>query len=258
MRELVFSLSHLGGLHRDLGDFDRAAAFYDESVALARAHDDPWLTAMTVSNSGCGLVSRGEIERARPLIEEAVALRRALGEPRGLVVSLASRAELARAEYDFERAEPLLDEALALARDIGHRELQLMALCELGIVRLMRDNPGGAQEAFAESLRGSCNLGIVHLGAMCLAGFAALAQLEGDATLSARLWGAADELIESGSLLHATETRPLYDSFLPLTHAELGDASFELETNAGAQLSFERAAHLALSIGEAAPADDGP
>jgi predicted ATPase/class 3 adenylate cyclase len=246
-REHVFSLSHLGNLSFELGDLEHSAAFHDEAVALARVHGDPWLTAMAVNNCGYSLLSRGDNERARPLIEEAVALRRALGEPRGLVVSLASGAELALAELDFEAAEPLLDEALSLARGIGHRELQLMVLCELGIVRLMRDDVTGSQKAFAESLRGSSELGMVHLGVMCLAGFASLAQLHGEPTLSARLWGAADGLAESGSLPQRAETRPLYDSFLPLTRSELGAAAFADAAGSGAALSFAKAAELALS-----------
>jgi predicted ATPase/class 3 adenylate cyclase len=252
-RELVFSLSHLGMLINELGDTERAAAFFDESIALARAHENPWLTAMAANNYGYGLLILGDIERARPLIEEAVALRRTLGEPRGLMVSLGSRAELALSEHDYEAATPLLNEALSLARKIGHREGELFALSELGIVRLMRNDPSGARAALAESLRGAGEIGFLWVGVMCLAGFAALAQLHGEASLAARLWGAVDALVESASLPPQAETRPLYESFLPLTRSELGEAGFELAAAEGAQLTFEKASALAL-LGR----DDGP
>jgi predicted ATPase len=247
-RELVFSLSHLGTVLLALGDPQRAGTLCDEAIALARAHGDPWLTAMALNNAGYNLLSRGDLERARPLMDESVALRRALGEPRGLAVSLGSRAELALAASDFETAGPLLDEALALAREIGHQIASFFALAELGIVRLMRNDPPGAQEAFGESLRGARELGLPHIGVLCIAGFAALAQLHGDATTSARLWGAAVSLTESEHLLHDAEARPLYDSFLPLTRSELGDSAFELTASTGGQLSFQQAADLALSV----------
>jgi predicted ATPase len=252
-RELVFSLSHLGSVFRDLRDWERAEALWGESIGLARASEDPWLTAMAANNYGYGLLTRGDLEAARPLIEESVTLRRALGEPRGLMVSLGTRAELALAEFEFETAAPLLEEALALARDIDHREGRLIMLCELGIVRLMGNDPAGARDAFADSLRGAGEIGFVYVGVMCLAGFASLAQLNGDATLAARLWGAVEGVLESRSMGHLAETRPLYESFLPLTRSELGDAAYEVAAAAGAQLSFEKATALALAEEARAP-----
>jgi tetratricopeptide (TPR) repeat protein len=249
-RELIFSLSHLGETLRELGDPDRGNALEDESVALAREYGDPWLTAMTLNNKGCTLLSQGDPEAARPLLEESLALRRALGEKRGVAVTLSSLGELSIAEGSPEAAASALTEALVLAREIGHRELEGLTLAELGLVAVMESRLGEAASALAESLEVCDEFGYAPTRLICLTGCAALAVRQGDVERAAELWGVVGALAESrgGGL---PELREVIDGFLSETRSQLGEEAFARHAAAGARLSFDEAAALALNGGNA-------
>jgi len=245
--ELIFALSHLGSVvAQAFGDRDRAEELHEECLALARSHGDPWLTAMALNNSGFRLVTQGDLEGARPLLEESLALRRALGEKRGIAVTLGSLAELAIAEGDYEGAMPALTESLELAREIDHREVVAIALAERGVVALLLGEPEEAGRDLEEALALCRELGSREVGAICAAGFAASAVAAGDVRRGVRLWGAADALVEETGTAAQSQTRPLFERFLPDARAALAPAEFELEWGTGRRLGFQDALALAF------------
>jgi predicted ATPase/transcriptional regulator with XRE-family HTH domain/Tfp pilus assembly protein PilF len=115
------ALNGAGMLAYRQGDYRRAMALLEESVALYREAADPGGSAAALNNLGIVLWEQGEYERAADLYEESLALRRELGDMRGIATSLNNLGGVAYEQGEYERAAALYEECLARMRELGDR-----------------------------------------------------------------------------------------------------------------------------------------
>lgn len=195
-----------------LGQHERGIALLQESADLWLEVGDRWYASMVLNFLAVACFGQGDHERAKRLVEQGLALAREVGDAESTYVACHTGAMLAQAEGDHERARWLLREGLGLAWEAG-------------------------EETNA---------------AYCLEELAALAAAEDRLERAARLWGAAEALlekIEAAAYIYAPD-RSVYRSRVSAARARLDEAAFDAAWARGRAMTPERAVEYALSEAE--------
>jgi tetratricopeptide (TPR) repeat protein len=174
------ALDAAGRLARDRADYDRAWAFYEESLGLRRELEDSRGTALTLNNLGVVAQLRGDYNRAVALLEESLALFRALGDERGVALSLLTLGSMAQWHGDLARATAHYEESLALFRALGDTRGIAASLSSLGTLASSRGDFSAADELYAECAPLFRELGDSRDIAACLSNQAGIARDRGD------------------------------------------------------------------------------
>src|SRR5829696_1499897 len=252
------ALSQAGYLAIWRGEYPRAAALLEESMALYKELGDEAGVAASLFHLGQTAVHRGDLERTRALRSEAEALRRALVDRQAKGSLLVFLGMAALNEGERHRAVALLEESLALSRGLG--DLRGMAICltGLGVSALELGDPERAAVLYEEDLRVLQRLRDKTGTAYGLRGMACVAALRGSTARTARLWGAVEELQEAIGLPLSPFDRshPDYEDLVNTARTRLGDeAAWEAASAEGRAMSPEEAVEYALGTEEVAPVD---
>ncbi|MGF1507849.1 MAG: tetratricopeptide repeat protein, partial [Anaerolineae bacterium] len=130
------ALNGLGGLAYYEADYARAAAHWQESLALRRMLNDEEGIASALGNLGLIADARGDLETALAYMAESVTRRRAIGEPRGLARSLNNQGITLYNHGAFAEAHAAFAEALEIAQSIGDRPTIAHVLNNLGLLQV--------------------------------------------------------------------------------------------------------------------------
>jgi predicted ATPase/DNA-binding CsgD family transcriptional regulator len=222
-----------------------------ESVALFRAAGDLWGLAMALRNQGLAAIVTGQVDEADPPLAESLALARELGDTWLLARALHYAGEVARFRGDYERARALYEESLARYEDLDLRHTAAIVMHNLGYVAFHQGEPRRALSYFAEALARQVErddrLNIGH----CLAGVAGMVAHLGQPELGARLFGAADKVLDSmGAAVWPVDKRD-YDRNLQAVRNALGEERFAAAFAAGRELALETAIAEAAAAREA-------
>lgn len=196
----------------------------EESLALARQADDPWLIALTLGELGLVLLHDGERARACELCEEGLTLARTVGNDWLVAVSLGNTALCALQEGDLARVTTRFRESLAIRRELRDR---------IGI-------------------------------AICLEGLASVATAREDPVRAARLFGAARAMVAAIGAGLPPAFREPYGCTLADARARFDESVFSAAWTEGQTWSVEQALSYALmdvadhSLGRAATGPTGP
>jgi hypothetical protein len=228
-----------------------AVRFYQESLDLARATNDPEGMAMALSGLTVLATFRQDGEQAVVLARESLERARATGDPWLIGHSLHIQGLAVRHGGDGQRAASLFQESLTLLRPVGDRWSMFYALVNLGGAAQARGDYEAARSAYQEAL--VCNYELRNrLGiALLLECLAEVAVAQDRHQPGARLMGAAERLLE----LIGASWPPPYVASRERTQATLcaalGDTAFAAARNEGRALPLAEAVRYAL---EAAPA----
>jgi len=196
-RGLAFALHVLGHVRFDQRAYAGARPLFAESLAVNRARGED-LEAMALTGD-LGMVASqlGDYAAARVQFEIVLAQARAQGSRDSVALHLVRLGDLARLEGDYERAAPMYEESLALCREIGDVLDIAASLFKLGQVARRRGELARARALLREALelqrRQGNQQGIVE----CVAGLAGLTLDAGQPEVAARLFGAAEALLEA-------------------------------------------------------------
>ncbi|HXT36766.1 MAG TPA: tetratricopeptide repeat protein, partial [Chloroflexota bacterium] len=128
-------------------DYARAAAYYEESLALFSLVEDRAGIAQALNNLGNVAWNQDQYERARELYEASLGLRRELADREGVAASLNNLGNLMAVSLgDYAQGTALLEEALALFREAGDQLNSAYLLTNLGV---MAKNQGDLARATA-------------------------------------------------------------------------------------------------------------
>ena len=237
------ALDGAGVLAADQGDYVRAAALHEESLALWRDLGDSQGIAAALNNGGSVLQQQGDYARASALHEESLALWRDLGDRQGIAKALNQLGCLAWDDGgDYDRATALLTESLALRRDPDDTRGIAIALNNLGLVAFQRGDYDRAAALLIESLALRRDLGDTRGIAECLEGLAAIAIAQGQAERAAHLFGAASAAQEAVGLPRLPATiRATLDQAAGAARMVLGEAAFAAAWAWGRALGLEEA-----------------
>ena len=203
---IALALLNLGVVALDQGDYERALALHEQSLALARDLGDRWGIAAALGNLGAMAMEQGLYERAAPLLEECVALLREQGDTGGVAIGLHNLAYLEREQGAYGRAATRYAESLAMFQALD-------------------DGDGIAN---------------------CLDGLAGVACAEQEARRAARLGGAAASLRAALGTLLPPVDRATTERYMTMAHTMLGNDAFALAWAEGAALPVKQAVAEAL------------
>jgi len=227
------------------GDFERAAAFSEEALALFQQLGDDRNVAHMLDRLSAAARVAGDGVKARALAEESLALFRELGDRPGSLYPLSKVALDEWSRGHRERGLALTEEALALAREVGDSWWEAGLLGDLAQMAWEV-----ADLARAASLARDCvslghELGNAFTLVYGLGLLAAVAAAEGRRAQAGRLWGAVEAIEESEEVKLSYEDRVRYEeAVLALSDAELDAARAE-----GQAMTLDEAVEHALSEG---------
>jgi predicted ATPase/DNA-binding SARP family transcriptional activator len=167
-----------------LSDYPTATAYYEESLALARALRDERGIAEALFGLSFEAERVGDHRRARPLMEESVAIMRRLGDEPSLARSLGGLAWL---ENDFRRSRELWSKTLAIRRRLANRESVGWTLIQVGFSAQGEGDYPAARVAYEEALSIARELDYKRMIARSLTQLGDVALLEGHTTEAAAL-----------------------------------------------------------------------
>jgi len=231
------------------GDFEACETYCAESLELALRVGDTLLEAYSWMGLGLVALSREDFERAASCMEKALPLFQRSEELTLISATHVWLGTALLARNDQDRAVSMFEEGLALARRTGDRPAAYIALYSLAQVSLARKDYDGAAAIFkegitlSEQMRDQANL------AYFLEGLAVVAGKRQEAERSARLWGAAEGLLEAvGATVYNyyQPDRSLYERTISAIRSKLGDEGFEEARERGREMDFEQAIEYAL------------
>ena len=211
------------------GDYDRAVALHEESLALRRTLADRAGIAASLHNLSRVRIYQGDREGAETMCAESLALRRELGDVRGIALSLNTLGVIARNRADHVRARTLYEESLALFRQIGDRWGTGLLLNNLARVARDVGDWAGAGARCTESLELFQEVGDRHGISWVLGNLAIVASSAGDWERSARLFGAAEaqrDSVGASVLSMSPAERGIYEAARSTARAKLGEQTF--------------------------------
>jgi len=243
----AFALLVLGRIAVSQGDRRRGEALVEESLALFRQLGNIWGIARALIVLGDGARFEGDVNRATAKFQKALDISRDLGDAEGIALSLLYLGRAAHMRGDDTRSNTLLQESLVVFKDSGDSRGVAEVLLELGRVAHSQGNDTHALTLCRESLVLSRKLDNKSLVAFCLTTLAGVIQALGDAARAARLFGAAESLLESLDAVLDPGGSLEYDSDLAAACTELGEPAFEEARAEGQTMTFEQAVAYAFS-----------
>ena len=179
-RGIAHTLNNLGLVAWHQGNYSEAIAAYEESLALKRQLGDKRGIASSLGNLAIVTWYQGDYERARALYTESLALFRELEDKKNIAISLRNLGALAREQGEYEQAAALLEESLALFRELGSRR---GIASSLGLLGYVARHQGGYERATAlweECLTLFRELGDKRSVAITLANLGSVASAQGE------------------------------------------------------------------------------
>lgn len=174
------ALNHLALVRRARGEYSQAVALLEESERLCRATAQTWVLAQTLHALALTVRRLEDYERATALLEASLPLWRQTGDKSGLAKSLAGLGVVARLHGDFAKARALHEESLAVYRELGHRREVADALLSLGTVARNEGDYSRAAALYQECLTLSREMGRQLQVAAALVNLANVNYYQGD------------------------------------------------------------------------------
>jgi predicted ATPase/DNA-binding XRE family transcriptional regulator len=244
-----------GNMAMGQADFQPAQMLLEESLTLFRELTDNEGTALALGSAGLVALNLKQHERAVDYLEEAVDLYLEIGVKLNAAGLLSFLAVAWLDQGDHSRAKRLAKRALALSQEAGHSRGSPITLYVLARLAHAEHNFEQARRLFEENLTFSAEMGDKTHIAYCLEGLAAVAVSEDRLVYAARLWGAAETLLETIEVTaypYAPD-RSLYQEQVA-TRARVDDQTWVKALTEGRTMTFEQAVAYALEDDEASPA----
>jgi predicted ATPase/DNA-binding XRE family transcriptional regulator len=227
------------------GDYDRAVALFEESLALYRKIGHIKGTSGPLRELGAVAYHRGDYESAVRLSEQALAISRESGSAFGSGLAVCTLTDALRAQGHTERARTLLEESVASLRrrtyPLRVANALAISLSRLGSVECEMGRVARASELHKESLKLARRFGFTFDVVICLEGMARVQAIQGRPERAARLLGAS-------AARHEEKGTPL----TPITRADRDHAVAEIRAAIGEDmLAAEWAKGNAMTLEEA-------
>jgi predicted ATPase/DNA-binding CsgD family transcriptional regulator len=226
------------------GDLEWAQAAYERAMEEAVSSGDSWRATAAKTMLGGMLVSGGRYDEAESLFEESLAQSHALESSAFTALGLFHLGLVAYAHRDWDHAVHQITEALQFEDVYGERIEAADPLHYLALIACQRGEPAAAA-IMAEILKRLRLRGSEPSLANGLADVATLATFRGEPTTAARLFGAADRLLEAGGGVYSQPARDTYQAGEARARGHLSEDVWQTAYESG------RAAPLDLVLAEA-------
>ena len=232
------------------GDYASAAPAFDEALVLFRAEGDEYGDILATGMVGLTAVGAKDYDRGAPMIEDAIERSLAYGASWTAAMLLTYSAAIPLSQGEYARARQLSQEGLALAQRLGDRIGVYASLYNLALAARAVGDHATAVRHFGEALRLSLEMGDRGNSAYCLEGLGGVAVAQGRLLRSARLWGAAEALLEGteAAVYAHTPDRSLHAAAIAAARSRTDEAKWAAAWAAGRALTLEDAAEEADAL----------
>ena len=247
--ELASVLRRLGYVMLGQNDLAEAATYAQEGLAHARGLGDKYLLAMLLLTLGDIAASQNNLERAVELDQEGLNLARELGHKSLISIAVQNLGYLVAQQGNLAQAMLRTQEGLKLARELGDRISITATLHTLGFLAAQRNDIARASEYYHEGLAVAREIGNEQEIGLHLIGLAEVAMAEERPRQAARLFGAAEKVLDTEADLNVNE-RAAYERGIEKVRGILGEETFATLRIEGGAMTPEEA----LAAPEEAPA----
>jgi tetratricopeptide (TPR) repeat protein len=231
---IAWSLSTLGLLDIQEGEYSRAYTLLEESLAIHRESGDKRGIASTqVRLAQVLLVSLGDQEAIHAFLDEGLGLYTELGDKDGIAYTHYLSGWLALIQGNIVTAHLLLQDS----RDIGNRRNLAESLALLARIVAAQGESTSSRELYEESLTIASELNHKWLIASCLEGLASVVATQGEFRWSAQLWGAAEALRENITIAIPPVGQEDYERSIANARIQSGEESFTIAWNMGRKMT---------------------
>jgi ATP/maltotriose-dependent transcriptional regulator MalT len=233
----------------DERDHERTAKLGQESLRLNRQAGDVQGIAWSLLNLAMASEDRGDSEQAEEFYAEGLSLARESDSAYHCFDILFTWGWDSLVQGDHQRATKLTEEALELARERGREFMGMLprAVNNLSWATLLGGEPQRAKAQFEEDLTLSKELDDKATIVTSLEGLACVAGANGEALRAARLFGAAEALMEATGFRGVPQESAMLEPYRASARSRLGEAGWDEALAEGRRMSMEAAIGYALS-----------
>ena len=203
---------------------------------------------MALLAQGENAIQLGAYDTAREWLDESLALALQDGDAFRIANTFNALGDLRRLEQNYVEAASAYENGVALLRELGAQHDLASILSNLGYTSLHLGHVERARALFSESMSIHITQQNEPGMAECLIGFAAAAVIGGLPTAGARLLAAAAAISKqpSASLWKATQME--FERYLDLARLRLPQTEFQAEQTIGSAMSLEQAVNYAQNL----------
>jgi predicted ATPase/DNA-binding CsgD family transcriptional regulator len=233
----------------EAGDPERTANLGDESLRLNRQAGDVQGIAWSLNLLAMASDDRGDYEQAEEFYAEGLSLARKSDSAHDRLHLLLSWGWSSLVQGDLQQATRLIEEVVELARERGRGFMGMLprALDTLGWATLLGGEPQQAKAQFEENLALSKGLDDKATITTSLEGLACVAGANGEALRAARIFGAAEALMEATGFGFLPQENAMVEPYRAHARSRLGEAGWDEAFAEGRTMSMEAAIEYALS-----------
>lgn len=222
-------LYQLGAIVISRGDTARGRDVFGEALRRFRDEGIRRGEARSLSALGHVATDAGEWQEAILLYEESASLCREIGDRLGLGGVLGDLATVHLRSGAPDRTLPFAMESLEIQREFGNRQGEALALATAGYAQLALGDLTGAQRILIESTGIAHQLGYLHGLMFSLNGLAAVAVANGDASRAAELFDGAEALRVSIGIEHDLDGMLVAEARASVATEPSGDEAVDLD-----------------------------
>jgi predicted ATPase/DNA-binding CsgD family transcriptional regulator len=227
----------------------------EESLRLFEELEDKQGTALALEGASIVAIGQGRLEEGLAFLEKSGNLYMEVGDKWGAAAVHSFSATVWLALGDHGRAERLARRGLELSREVGDAGVVGTPLYILASLAHAADDNVCARGVFGEAVEIGAQVWDWSNVAYCMEGLASVAASEGGMERAARLWGAAEAMIEHTKVMadvHAP-IRSLNQGGIGAARATLGEAAFAAAWADGRAMTPEEAVAYALEEPQESP-----
>jgi predicted ATPase/DNA-binding CsgD family transcriptional regulator len=204
--------------------------------------------AMSLLATGEIAIQMGSYDRAREWLDESLVLARQDGDAFRIANTCNALGDLYRLEQNYVEATSVYENGVALLRELGAKHDLASIISNLGYTYLHKGDIECARSLFAESMSIHQTQQNKPGMAECLIGSAATAVMGGLPAVGVRLLAAAAAITGQPSASQWRATRMEYERYLNLARLKLPPPDFQAEQTIGSGMSLEQAVNYAQNL----------
>jgi tetratricopeptide (TPR) repeat protein len=213
---LATALLHRGWMAHAVSDYEGAKRIYEQGLHVLKPTNALWLRAQLLCCLGGAVAFQFDIERAKELYQQSKELFEQVDDKTSVADVLKDQGGMLILAGDYADAIACLLKSIGLCYELGHKQFVTTGMGWL---------------SFAIGLRGTPD--------------------EKTASLyTARLQGAAQNLMDTIGMTHWARKNPLIQAVLQQLRLRVDEQDWEAAWNAGRALTVEQAIELAYQLGK--------
>ena len=137
---LGVSYSHLAGIYRIWGDYDKALAYYKQAEEIARVIGDQKCLGIRISSIGCIYDEQGDHDKSLSYYEKAVEIAYALKDKKGLAIRFNNIGMVYKAKEQYDLALTFLKKSHKISKSLGDKKSIIVCYNNLGSIYNAKGN----------------------------------------------------------------------------------------------------------------------